>query len=172
MENRRIVKLWLTGSAMSFIGGFIGGYNGSNSDLSLLLTIGGTILALIFAIMAMVRLWNTPDECHRENTNSQGITPGLTFYSWKAELLRKDIANKYIPESNLKKMYSEYLASLQDAEPEKISKSQTEIEITESKQKDSNSIEDKLIKLSQLHEKGLISTETRDEKSKAIIEQL
>ena len=61
MKNKTIVKMWLIGVLLSFAGGFISGYNGQDDGLSSLLTFGGTIIGLIFAIMGMVRLWKTPD---------------------------------------------------------------------------------------------------------------
>ena len=54
--------MWLLGILLSFAGGFISGYNGQDGGLSSLLTFGGTIVGLIFAIMGMVRLWKTPDQ--------------------------------------------------------------------------------------------------------------
>ena len=62
MKNKTIVSFWLVGIVLSFAGGFISGYNGKEDGLSMLLTFGGTILALIFGIWGMVRLWKTPDQ--------------------------------------------------------------------------------------------------------------
>jgi uncharacterized membrane protein YjjP (DUF1212 family) len=62
MKNKTIVSFWLVGIVLSFAGGFISGYNGKEDGLSMLLTFGGTILALIFGIWGMVRLWKTPDK--------------------------------------------------------------------------------------------------------------
>ena len=62
MKNKTIVKMWLIGIILSFAGGFISGYNGQDEGISSLLTSGGAILALIFAIMGMVRLWKTSDQ--------------------------------------------------------------------------------------------------------------
>lgn len=61
IRNRTIVKLWLVGVGLSSCGGFIAGYNGRTDGVSMLLQVGGILLAAMFAIWAMVRLWKTPD---------------------------------------------------------------------------------------------------------------
>lgn len=61
MKNKTIVKYWILGIALSFCGGFLSGLAGEESGQSTLLTLVGTVIAFIFAIWGMVRLWNAPD---------------------------------------------------------------------------------------------------------------
>ena len=61
MKNKTLVKLWIFGTILSASGGFIAGFNGYEDGLSMLLKIGGAIVALVFAIWGMVRLWKMPN---------------------------------------------------------------------------------------------------------------
>jgi hypothetical protein len=55
------VKIWLLGIVLSFMGGFIEGYNESRDGLSIVLIFGGNLTCLVCLIRASYLLYKTPD---------------------------------------------------------------------------------------------------------------
>lgn len=59
MTNKQIVKYWALGFGLTFLGGFISGYNGYDDGLSAFFVFVGGLMAFYFAIWAMIRLWKS-----------------------------------------------------------------------------------------------------------------
>lgn len=173
MKNKTIVKTWLAGIASSFIGGFIAGSNGGPTEFSATLLICGYAVSGIFGIWAMIRLWGAQDkeDLDLAKARLQSVSAeALPFPAWRACMRERDPSYKYMNRTELEKVYDEYCQSIpkqQNETTEACAPQQSKV--SDEKISQQTAPEDRLRKVRELHDQGLISKEAMEEKNRELL---